>query len=52
MRFFCSGASDSEGGVSGASRGNSAVFELKTPDFAWKFVWTVPKNYEESIESL
>ena len=21
-------------------------FELQTPDFAWKFVWTVPTNYE------
>ena len=21
-------------------------FELRTPDFAWKFVWTVPTNYE------
>ena len=20
-------------------------FELQTPDFAWKFVWTVPTNY-------
>ena len=22
-------------------------FELQTPDFAWKFVWTVPTNYEK-----
>ena len=22
-------------------------FELQTPDFVWKFVWTVPTNYEE-----
>ena len=22
-------------------------FELHTPDFAWKFVWTVPTNYEK-----
>ena len=22
------------------------LFELQTPDFAWKFIWTVPKNYE------
>ena len=21
-------------------------FELQTPDFAWKFVWTVPTNYD------
>ena len=33
-------------GVSGASRGNSAIFELQTPYFAWKFVWTVTTNYE------
>ena len=24
-------------------------FELQTPDFAWKFVWTVPTNYEKKI---
>ena len=23
------------------------IFELQTPDFAWKFVWTVPTNYEK-----
>ena len=22
-------------------------FELQTPDFAWKFVWTVQTNYEK-----
>ena len=24
-------------------------FELQTPDFAWKFIWTVPTNYEKKI---
>ena len=24
-----------------------SFFELQTPDFAWKFVWTVPTNYEK-----
>ena len=24
-------------------------FELQTPDFAWRFVWTVPTNYEKKI---
>jgi len=24
-------------------------FELQTPDFAWKFVWTVPTNYEKKF---
>ena len=24
-------------------------FKLQTPDFAWKFVWTVPTNYEKKI---
>ena len=24
-------------------------FELQTPDFAWKFVWTVPTNYEKKL---
>ena len=24
-------------------------FQLQTPDFAWKFVWTVPTNYEKKI---
>merc|ERR1712105_96018 len=23
-------------------------FELQTPDFAWKFVWTVPTNYKST----
>ena len=23
---------------------NSAIFELQTPDFAWKFIWTVQPN--------
>ena len=23
---------------------NSAIFELKTPYFAWKFIWTVQPN--------
>ena len=22
-----------------------SFFKLQTPDFAWKFVWTVPTNY-------
>merc|ERR1739842_85099 len=22
-------------------------FELQTPDFVWKFVWTVPTNYKK-----
>ena len=22
-------------------------FEQQTPDFVWKFVWTVPTNYEK-----
>ena len=42
--FFWSGAS--EGGCSGASGGKSAIFEIQTPDFAWKLVWTVQTNYE------
>ena len=25
---------------------NQPFFELQIPDFAWKFVWTVPTNYE------
>ena len=33
MRFFCQWR---QKGVSGPSRGNSAIFELHTPDFAWK----------------
>ena len=24
-------------------------FELQPPDFAWKFVWTVPTNYEKKF---
>ena len=24
-----------------------SFFELETPDFAWKFVWTVWTNYEK-----
>ena len=24
-------------------------FELQTPDFSWKFMWTVPTNYEKKI---
>ena len=26
-----------------------SFFELQTPDFAWKFVWTVPTNYEKKV---
>ena len=33
-------------GVSGVTQ---PFFELKTPEFAWKFVWTVPKNFEQKI---
>ena len=25
-------------------------FELQTPDFAWKFVWTVPTNYKKKLK--
>ena len=25
--------------------GGAQFFQLQTPDFAWKFVWTVPTNY-------
>ena len=49
MQFFF-GQERQKGGCSGASGGKSAItqpfFELQTPDFAWKFVWTVPTNYE------
>ena len=24
-------------------------FELQTPDFAWKFIWTVQTNFEKKI---
>ena len=24
-------------------------FELQTPDFAWKFVWTEPTNYAKNV---
>ena len=37
-------------GVSGASRGNSAIFELQTPDFKWKFAWNVPTNYQKKSQ--
>ena len=26
-------------------------FELQTRDFAWKFVWTIPTNYEQKIQN-
>ena len=25
--------------------GHQPLFELQTPDFAWKYVWTVSTNY-------
>ena len=28
---------------------SQSFFELQTPDFAWKFVWTVPMNYEKKF---
>ena len=33
----------------GVSRVTQPFFELQTPDFAWKFVWTVPRNFEQKI---
>ena len=28
---------------------NPPFFELQIPDFAWKFIWTVPTNYEKKL---
>ena len=36
------------GWVSGASRDNSAIFELHIPDFAWKFVLIVSTSFEQN----
>ena len=27
-------------------------FELQTPDFAWKFLWTLPTNYAKKVSSF
>ena len=35
-----------KGGVQGHQRVTKPFFELQSPDFAWKFVWTVQKNDE------
>ena len=29
---------------------NTAIFELQTPEFAWKFIWTVPTNYDKNSQ--
>ena len=29
-----------------------SFFELQTPDFAWKFVWTVQPNYKSTEEMI
>ena len=34
------------GGVQGRQGVTQPFFEIQTPDFAWKFIWTVPTNYE------
>ena len=36
-----------KGGSQGRQGGTQPFFELQTPYFAWKFVWTIPTYYEK-----
>ena len=37
----------SEEGIRGRQGATPSFFELQTPDFAWKFIWTVQISYEK-----
>ena len=43
-------ASEGGGDVQGRKGVNLPFFELQNPDFAWKFIWTVPTNYEKIVK--
>ena len=45
MRIFF-GQGHQKGGSQGRQGVTQLFFELQSPDFAWKFVSTVPTNYE------